>query len=46
MKEFWDWVSKTFTVDYRKEIEEYLADSVNHADLEHRIQTLIRRGMI
>jgi hypothetical protein len=46
MKDFWDWVLKTFTVDYQKEIEAYLADSINHCDLEHRIKTLMHRGMI
>jgi hypothetical protein len=46
MKAFWDWVLETFTVDYQKEIEEYLADSVNHADLENRMRTLMRRGLI
>jgi hypothetical protein len=46
MKDFWDWVKKTFTADYQKEIEAYLADSVSHYDLEQRIKTLMRRGMI
>lgn len=46
MKEFWDWVKKTFTVDYQKEIEAYLADCNNHADLEQRMKLLMRRGMI
>jgi|688.fasta_scaffold256959_3 hypothetical protein len=46
MKEFWDWVLKTFTVDYQKEIEAYLADATNHYDLEQRMRNLMRRGMI
>lgn len=43
---FWAWVKATFRADYQKEIEEYLADSVSHYDLEQRIQLLQRRGMI
>ena len=43
---FWDWVKKTFTPAYRNEIEAYLADSQDHADVERRILNLQRRGMI
>ena len=43
---FWSWVKKTFTVTYQAEIEAYLAESSSHADLEYRIRTLQRRGMI
>lgn len=46
LKDFWNWVRKTFTPHYRTEIEAYLADSVDHADVENRIRTLQRRGMI
>jgi hypothetical protein len=46
LKDFWNWVRKTFAPHYRTEIEAYLADSVDHADVENRIRTLQRRGMI
>jgi hypothetical protein len=46
MKTFFEWVEKTFTVDYRKEIDDYLADAVSHYDLEQRMKTLMRKGMI
>ncbi len=43
---FWTWVKKTFTPSYQSEIEDYLKDSVDHKDLESRIATLQRRGLI
>lgn len=46
LNNFWDWVKKTFTADYRREIEEYLAESVDHHDVERRIKLLQKRGMI
>jgi len=46
MKAFWDWVKATFTIDYQKEIEDYLADAANHYDLEQRMKRLMQRGMI
>jgi hypothetical protein len=46
MTAFLEWVQRTFTVDYQKEIEQYLAESINHYDLERRMQNLQRRGMI
>jgi len=46
LADFWSWVKKTFTVSYEGEIEAYLADSTDHADLENRIRRLQRRGMI
>jgi len=46
LADFWDWVKTTFTPHYRSEIEQYLADSTDHADVERRIQILQRRGMI
>ena len=45
-KPFWDWVRQTFSGDYRSEIDRYLADSVDHADVERRIMHLTRRGLI
>ena len=46
LKDFWNWVKTTFTPHYRTEIEAYLAESVDHVDVENRIRTLQRRGMI
>jgi hypothetical protein len=46
LKSFWDWVMVAFTPAYRNEIEAYLADSQDHADVERRILNLQRRGMI
>lgn len=46
LSDFWQWVKTTFTPAYRNEIEAYLADSVDHADVERRIINLQRRGMI
>lgn len=46
MKAFLEWVKTTFTVDYQKEIEEYLAESTSHYDLEQRMKYVQRRGMI
>lgn len=43
---FWDWVKKTFTVDYQKEITDYLSLSTDHADLEFRMNILARRGLL
>jgi hypothetical protein len=46
LTDFWNWVKKTFTVTYQGEIEAYLAESKDHADVERRILYLQRRGMI
>ena len=46
MKDFWSWVGKAFTPSYQDEVELYLKDSVDHNDLQCRVTTLMRRGMI
>lgn len=46
LNDFWQWAKNTFTPAYRSEIEAYLADSTDHADVERRILNLQRRGMI
>ena len=46
MGDFWQWVKTTFTPHYRNEIEAYLADSVDHVDVENRIRILQKRGML
>jgi hypothetical protein len=46
LKDFWKWVKDTFVPSYTSEIEEYLNQSTDHADLEQRINILQRRGML
>ena len=46
LSEFWTWVKRTFTDPYREEINAYLAQSIDHADVERRIKILMKRGMI
>ena len=46
MSDFWTWVKRTFTPSYQNEIEVYLKDSVDHNDLQGRMKTLARRGML
>ena len=46
LKDFWVWVEKAFTPSYQKEIDMYLGDSVDHKDLETRMTTLMRRGLL
>ena len=46
MKDFWSWVGKAFTPSYQDEVEMYLKDSVDHKDLQCRVDTLMRRGLI
>ena len=46
LSDFWSWVSKTFTPSYQSEVDMYLKDSVDHKDLETRMNTLMRRGLL
>lgn len=46
MADFWSWVKKAFTPSYQSEVEMYLKDSTDHSDLEYRMKTLMRRGML
>jgi len=46
MKAFWEWVFKTFTSDYQKEIEAHLSEATDIRDLEHRMKRLMHRGML
>jgi hypothetical protein len=46
MGDFWSWVSKAFTPSYQDEVEMYLKDSVDHKDLQARMDNLMRRGLI
>jgi hypothetical protein len=43
---FCKWLDEMFTPDYRREIEAYLADSVDTAEVERKIIQLSRRGII
>jgi len=44
--DFWGWVKRTFTPSYQSEIEYYLSDCKDHADLNRKMDLLIHRGMI
>jgi hypothetical protein len=46
MSDFWSWVHKAFTPSYQDEVEMYLKDSVDHKDLQARMDNLMRRGLI
>ena len=46
LSDFWAWVGRTFTPSYQNEIEGYLSDSVDHKDLQNRMQILSRRGLL
>jgi len=46
LSDFWSWVEKAFTPSYQSEVEMYLNDSVDHKDLESRMKTLMRRGLL
>jgi hypothetical protein len=46
MSDFWSWVHKAFTPSYQDEVESYLGESVDHKDLQARMDNLMRRGLI
>jgi hypothetical protein len=46
ISDFWSWLRKAFTPSYQSEVEIYLKDSVDHKDLETRMRTLMRRGLL
>lgn len=46
MSDFWSWVVKAFKPSYQDEVEMYLKDSVDHKDLQSRMDILMRRGLI
>ncbi len=45
MKDFWQWVIKTFQPQIQIEIEDYLSQSVDIRDLEERMKRIMYRGM-
>lgn len=43
----WHWVKELFNHNlFKSDIEAYLGQSTDHADLEHRINTLQRKGLL
>lgn len=44
--QFFKWVADTFNTSYQGEIEHYLSQAADLADLEHRMAILARRGFI
>lgn len=46
LADFWNWVVRTFNPGYYSEVEEYLAQSTDAADLEYRMKTLRNRGVL
>jgi len=46
LSHFWSWVRKAFTPSYQNEVESYLGESVDHKDLQVRMDNLMRRGLI
>lgn len=46
LAQVWAWIQRTFRDPYKKEIEDYLAESINAADLERRMRNLTNRGML
>lgn len=43
---FYKWLERTFTRDYQREVEVYLAQATDLADLERRMMSIQRRGML
>jgi hypothetical protein len=46
LADYWSWVVKTFNSGYQSEVESYLSQSTDPADLEHRMKTLRNRGVV
>jgi len=44
--DFWAWVKETFSPSYQDEVQQYLSQSVDLFDLEHRMKYLKVRGML
>ena len=43
---FWNWVRRTFTISYQDEVEYYLGQSADVAELDYRMRLLQKRGML
>jgi hypothetical protein len=46
LKHIMKWIQESFAPSYQSEIETYLSQSTDHADLEQRMRGLARRGML
>jgi hypothetical protein len=46
LNQFFSWVKEAFSPSYQSEVETYLAQATDLADLEQRMHTLARRGML
>lgn len=46
LKNFYVWLERTFTKEYRSEIESYLSQATDLADLERRMLFIQRRGIL
>ena len=46
LKDILGWIKESFVPSYQSEIEDYLAQSTDLADLERRMTLLARRGML
>lgn len=42
---FKEWATTAFTDSYKREVMEYLSQSIDHGDLENRIKLLKIRGL-
>lgn len=42
---FWSWAKTVFTDSYRQEVQSYLNESIDFADLENKIKLLKIRGL-
>jgi hypothetical protein len=45
LSSFLEWAKNTFTDAYKEEVQAYLCESVDYADLENRIKLLKVRGL-
>lgn len=45
LESFWSWAKSIFTDSYKNEVDTYLNESIDYADLENRIKLLKIRGL-
>lgn len=45
LNSFWEWGKNIFTDTYKEEVQAYLCESVDFADLDNRIKLLKIRGL-
>jgi hypothetical protein len=46
LKQLLNWIAKSFRDPYKQEIERYLSESIDAADLERRMRIVENRGML